>query len=241
MGETGTKAYGYVRVSTEEQAQEGLSIEVQTEKIRQYAALRDLDLVEIIVDAGISGSTLDRPGMTRLRELLCEEETGHVITYKFDRLSRKLLNLLQLVDQEIAKNKVKLHSIGEQIDTSTAMGRAQLQIIGVFAELTLGQIGERTKEALALKKAKGERLGTTPFGFRTPGPGEAMVPNDEEIEVAKAILSWYDQTDWTLQKIADTLNEEGFTTKRGGKWYPTSVQRVVKKRDRYESWIDATR
>ena len=141
MGETGTKAYGYVRVSTEEQAQEGVSIDAQTEKIRQYAALHELDLVEIIVDAGISGSTLDRPGMTRLRELLHEEETGHVITYKLDRLSRKLFDILVLVDQEIAKNKVKLHSIGERIDTSTAMGKAQLQITGVYAELLLGQIG----------------------------------------------------------------------------------------------------
>lgn len=151
---------------------------------------------------------------------------------KFNRETRLYLAKISAAAYGAVDMKVKLDSIGERIDASTAMGKAHLHITGVFAELLLRQNAERTKEALAHKKAKGKRLGATPFGFRTPGPGQAMVPVPEKIEAAQRMLELKD-SGMTYQAIADQLNLEGITATRGGKWYPTSVQRVVQKRDRY--------
>ena len=83
------KAYGYARVSTEEQAKEGISLEAQQAKIKVFATLHDLDILEIITDEGVSGKDLERPGLRKLLELVQNREGEAVIVYKLDRLSRK--------------------------------------------------------------------------------------------------------------------------------------------------------
>jgi DNA invertase Pin-like site-specific DNA recombinase len=233
------KAIAYIRVSTEEQAREGVSIEAQQEKLRQYAALRDLELVEVIVDAGESAKNLERPGMKRLRALLeQEEDVEHLLVYALDRLTRRLRDLLLLVDDEIEGNGVKLHSIQEQVDTSSPAGRAMLQIIGVFAEMERGLISERTKAALAYKREKGERLGTTPLGFITPEPGADMEPDERGLEAVRLILAQR-EAGATYRAIVEQLEAADLPTKRGKRWAPMTVRNVWLARDRYAEVLSA--
>ena len=122
------KAIGYIRVSTEEQAREGISLENQHAKIRAYCELNDLALVEILEDAGKSGKDLNREGMHALMDKIRARSVDAVVVYKLDRLSRRVRDTLSLMDL-IEKRSVAFHSITEKIDTKTAMGKFFLNIM----------------------------------------------------------------------------------------------------------------
>jgi len=159
------KAIGYIRVSTEDQAREGVSLDNQDAKIKAYASLNNMDLVEIVADAGISGKTMDRPGIARVLEILNNRDADAVIVYKLDRLSRKTLDNLTLIET-FDKNGIAFHSIMEKIDTKSAQGRFFLTIISALAQMERDQIIERTKDALNHKRNKREWMGRIPFGYR---------------------------------------------------------------------------
>jgi site-specific DNA recombinase len=159
------KAIGYIRVSTEDQAREGISLDNQDAKIKAYASLNNMDLVEIISDAGISGKTMDRPGISRVLEMLNKRDVDAVIVYKLDRLSRKTLDNLTLIES-FDKNGIAFHSIMEKIDTKSAQGRFFLTIISALAQMERDQIVERTKDALNHKRNKREWMGRIPYGYK---------------------------------------------------------------------------
>ena len=125
---TRIKAIGYIRVSTDEQAREGISLENQRAKIEAYCQLNDLELVEILEDAGKSGKDLNREGMQALMDRIRARSVDAVIVYKLDRLSRRVRDTLSLMDL-IEKRSVAFHSITEKIDTKTAMGKFFLNIM----------------------------------------------------------------------------------------------------------------
>ena len=131
----------YCRVSTEEQAEEGYSIEGQADKLRAYSALRDLGEVVVIADPGRSGKDMKRPG---LQELLAAVEAGHVshvIIWRLDRLSRHLGDLILLADR-FGELGVALHSVSEHLDLSSASGRMFYNILGTFAQYYREQLSE---------------------------------------------------------------------------------------------------
>ena len=145
-------AVGYVRVSTDEQARDGVSLEAQQARIRAYAEAKDLKLAEILCDEGRSGKNLKRPA---LQELLarCERgEVGAVIVLKLDRLTRRTRHLLSLVEDLFLANDIELHSVGESLDTSTPHGRFVLTLFGGLAQMERELIAERTRTALAYKR-----------------------------------------------------------------------------------------
>ena len=159
------KAIGYIRVSTEDQAREGISLDNQEAKIKAYATLNGLDLVEIVKDAGISGKTLNRPGIAKVLKMIEAREIEAIIVYKLDRLSRKTLDNLTLIES-FDSNGIAFHSIMEKIDTKSAQGRFFLTILSALAQMERDLIAERTRDALAHKKAKREWTGRIPFGYR---------------------------------------------------------------------------
>lgn len=110
------KAIGYVRVSTEDQSREGISLNHQEDKLRTYASLNDLDLLEIIRDEGVSGKDLDREGMNRLLEMVEDGSIDAVIVYKLDRLSRSVIDNFTLAEMFKSKD-IAFHSISEKVDT----------------------------------------------------------------------------------------------------------------------------
>ena len=145
----------YCRVSTEEQAEEGFSIEGQTDKLRAYSALRDLGEVLVITDPGLSGKNLNRSG---LQQLLAAVEAGHVsniLVWRLDRLSRNLGDLIMLADK-FGERGVALHSVSENLDLSSAAGRMFYNILGTFAQYFREQLSENVKMGVerAVKEGK---------------------------------------------------------------------------------------
>lgn len=204
------KAIGYIRVSTEEQAREGISLEAQEEKIKKYADLHNLGLVEVINDEGKSGKDLDREGIKKVISLCQAKNINHLIVYKMDRLTRRTLDLLTLVEEVFKPNDIQFHSISEKVDTSTAQGKFFLTITGAMAQMERDLISERTKEALQYKISKGEPVGSPPLGYQVNG--EDWEREEEEMKVV-AYIKKLKRKRLSLGEIARRLNEEKIPTK----------------------------
>jgi len=162
------RTIGYIRVSTEDQAREGVSLDNQENKIRAYADLNGFELVDVIKDEGVSGKTMDRPGMNLINSMIETAEIDAVIVYKLDRLSRKTIDILSTLDTWEKKN-IAFHSITDKIDTKTAAGKFLLTILSALAQMERDLISERTSDALAHKKKAGEWCGRVPFGYKIKG------------------------------------------------------------------------
>jgi DNA invertase Pin-like site-specific DNA recombinase len=174
------KAVGYIRVSTKDQVKEGISLDAQKAKIEAYAAINDLELLEIIRDEGASGKDLEREGMAKLLDLVGSGKVEAVIVYKLDRLSRRTLDTLSLIESLESKG-IAFHSISEKVDTKSATGKFFLTIISAVAQMERDLIAERTKDALKHKRQKGEWSGRIPFGFRIKD--NRLVEDLEQIKV----------------------------------------------------------
>ncbi len=163
------RVIGYARVSTLEQSREGVSLDNQEHKIKAYAELKDMELVEMIVEEGKSGKTMNRPGLQRIITLIDTKQIDGVICYKLDRLTRKTRDLLYLIEDVFAKNNIQFISLNENIDTSSASGKFFLTVMGAMAQMERDLIAERTIDALQELTRQGRRLGSPdriPLGFK---------------------------------------------------------------------------
>src|ERR1035441_6846440 len=151
------KTLGYVRVSTDKQAERGISLEAQAEKIRAMAVVHNAELAEIIVDAE-SAKSLNRPGMARLLAMVDAGEVQTVIIAKLDRLTRSVKDLCTLLER-FERRGVALVSVAESLDTSSAAGRLVLNIMTAVSQWEREAIGERTRDAMRHKRSNGERVG----------------------------------------------------------------------------------
>ena len=140
------RAIGYVRVSTDKQAEDGVSLEVQEVKIRAMAVVQGAELLDLIVDGGESAKNLVRPGMERLLTLVNERKVDTVIIAKLDRLTRSVKDLCGLLEL-FEKRNVALISVAESLDTGSAAGRLVITIMAAVSEWERLTIGERTKAA----------------------------------------------------------------------------------------------
>jgi len=122
-----TRTIAYLRVSTDKQADRGVSLDAQRAKLKAYAELYELDLVEIIVDAGQSAKSLDRPGLQRALAMLKAGEAEALLVVKLDRLTRSVVDLGTLVERYFAPGKAALLSVGEQIDRQSRSSLAALR------------------------------------------------------------------------------------------------------------------
>ena len=233
-------AIGYARVSTDEQAREGVSLEAQAARIRAYAIAKDLDLVDVLVEDGISGKTLERPA---LRELLqrCERgEVGHVVVVKLDRLTRRTRDLLALVDDLFLARHIELHSVSESLDTSSPHGKFVLTLFGGLAQMERELIGERTRSALAFKRENGQPTSHPPLGFRPNGSrSHRMGPVPAELETVRRILDLW-RAGGSYAGIARELNQEGVASKRGGHWYASTVRGIVRRQGWYAEHLNGS-
>lgn len=164
------KVVGYSRVSTLEQSREGVSLDNQEHKIKAYADLKDMELIDIIVEEGKSGKTMNRPGLQKIINLVNNKQIDGVICYKLDRLTRKTRDLLYLIEDVFAKNDIQFISLNENIDTSSASGKFFLTIMGAMAQMERDLIAERTIDALQELTRQGRRLGSPdklPLGFKS--------------------------------------------------------------------------
>jgi site-specific DNA recombinase len=217
-----TKAVGYIRVSTQEQATSGISLDAQAEKVRAYANLYDIELVDIVVDAGVSAKSLDRDGLQSALQMLDNGEADAILIFKLDRLTRSVSDWNTLI-KDYFTNKALL-SVSDQIDTRTAAGRLCLNVLMSVAQWEREAIGERTSTALQHKKAMGDHVGSPAYGYEMVEKKLVKVAIEHE---AITLIEQLKADGLTLQQIADHLNAQNIATKRGGKWYPTTVKNVL--------------
>jgi len=220
------KAIGYIRVSTEDQATKGISLAAQAAKVKAYCELYDFELTAIIEDAGISGKTLNRPGIQEALSLCKKGDVEALIVFKLDRLSRRTADILSLADTVFSKGKVSLHSISEKLDTRTAAGRFTLTILAALAQMEREQIGERTSAALQHKIAQNEYIGgNRPFGYTLLEDGSLEADADEQEAVQ--LIAELKRRGYSFRKIADELNARGIPSATGKRWIHTSVRKVA--------------
>src|SRR5258706_8230038 len=216
---------GYVRVSTDRQAEHGVSLEAQESKIRAMATIHSAELAEVIVDGGESAKSLNRPGLQRLLALINAGQVQAVIVAKLDRLTRSvkdLCNLLELFE----KRKVALISVAESLDTTSAAGRLVITIMAAVSQWEREAIGERTRDALRHKRNQGHRVGNIPFGSRLAADGQHLEPDLAEQAALQEIRRLRGEGT-SLRGIAAALNGRAYRTRRGTTWRLESVARIV--------------
>jgi site-specific DNA recombinase len=216
------RAVGYTRVSTDKQADKGVSLEAQVEKIRAMGVVQGAEVMEIITDAE-SAKSLERPGMARLLAMVDAGEVQVVIITKLDRLTRSVADLGALL-KRFQKRGVSLVSMSESLDTGSAAGRMVMNIMASVSQWEREAIAERTATALQFKRQHRRVFNHTPYGFTRDGDALVICADEQNvIERVKAQRAG----GWTLQKIADVLNEDGVPTKRGSQWAPQTVSNVL--------------
>jgi site-specific DNA recombinase len=220
------QAIGYVRVSTDKQAEQGVSLEAQEAKIRAMATVQGSHLLDVIVDGGETAKNLNRPGLQRLMALVNGGKVQAVIVAKLDRLTRSVKDLCGLLEL-FEKRKVALISVAEALDTGSAAGRLVITIMGAVSQWEREAIGERTRDALRHKRGKGERVGNIEFGYRLAPDRRHLEPDPTEQAALVEIRNLRHQGH-TLRGIAATLNNRGHRTRRGTEWRLESVVRVIK-------------
>jgi site-specific DNA recombinase len=231
------KVIAYPRVSTDEQSEEGVSLQAQTARMRAYAELYGLEIVDVVEDAGFSAKTLDRPGLQAALARLKRGEVAGILVAKLDRLSRSVADWNYLISEYFGEKPGKqLFSVGEQIDTRTAAGRLVLNVLMSVAQWERETIGERTTEALRYKKSRGEKTGgAIPYGFQLgpdkpggKGPIKTLVPCEAE-QQALALMGKLRADGLTLKAIGDELTARGISRREGGSWEPQYIHRLLKR------------
>lgn len=211
----------YLRVSTAEQADSGLGLDAQEASVREAAAQRGIELVDVVRDAGRTGANLKRPGIRRVLRELARGRADGLIVAKLDRVSRSSADTAVLLDWLATEARVDFVALDVAwADTTTPQGKLMVGLFALLAEWERDLTAMRTRAALRALKAQGKPIGPgavsdhgvlarqirhwRAFGF--PGVGRAA----------------------TLQEIADRLNADGVPTPRGGKtWRPSSIQTVL--------------
>jgi DNA invertase Pin-like site-specific DNA recombinase len=231
--EANNRVVGYIRVSTDMQATEGVSLEAQREKIRAYCTALDLTLVDILEDQGLSAKSLERPALKSALGLLRSGQADILLVTKLDRLTRSVKDLGQLVDSYFLPGRYSLLSISDSIDTRTASGRLVLNVLASVAQWEREAISERTSEALRHLIAQGVYVGTPPFGMvrtnQTDEHGRRIVVVDAERRQVVERMVAMDKAGKPLRDIAEALNAEGIPSPRGGAWHPTVVRGILRR------------
>jgi site-specific DNA recombinase len=214
----------YTRVSTEEQAKEGFSLDAQLDKLRSYCKARDWIVAGEYVDDGYSGRITKRPAYMKMLEEM--DKWDALLVIKMDRIHRNQKNFMFMMEH-LNKNKKEFVSMSESFDTSTAIGRFVMNIIQGIAQLESEQIGERVYIGMEQKaKINGGVLGfNIPYGYDYTD-GKLNV-NPTEALVIKNIYSWY-LDHKSMGEIVTMLNDAKVPTKNQGLWAKKMVSTILK-------------
>jgi len=224
---TANKAVGYIRVSTADQAAEGVSLDAQRARIEAYCLASGLQLVAVHVDAGLSGKRADnRPGLQAALAEVCQCG-GVLVVYSLSRMARSTADTIA-ISQQLQAAGADLCSLTEKIDTTSAAGRVLFTLIAAFAQFERDLCSERTSAALQHKKAQGQRVGTVPFGYDLQADGTTLVRNEHQQTIISTIRDLRG-SGHTLQQIADYLQAQGILTAKGStKWQTKTIDRILK-------------
>lgn len=217
------KVIGYIRVSTTGQAEEGISLAGQRDRIHKWAELNEGEVIAIYEDAGLSGgSTANRPGLESA--LSAARKGDALVSYSISRLARSTRDMLDIADR-LERQGADLVSLSEKIDTTSAAGRMIFRMLAVLAEFERDQVSERTRMALATLKSRGVKLGC-------PNPKAGALARHN-----KAVTLWRERYGLVLAQIgecstretADRLNSLGLKTPQGAVWTSSLASRLRKR------------
>ena len=219
----------YIRVSTLDQAEHGVSLDAQEERLRAYATAQGLSVVAVLREEAISGTVplSDRPDGRKLVELVTTGKARHVVALKLDRLFRSAVDALQTT-AEWDRRGVSLHLVdmgGQSLNTGSAMGRMMLTMMAGFAQFERDLTAERTKAALAHKRNAGAAYSPTPYGKVREGDA---LRNDATEQWIIARIRAMRSAGLALRGIADRLNGEGIRSKQGRTWYASTVAYILR-------------
>lgn len=206
----GSSVVGYVRVSTDDQAESGAGLEAQRSAITSECERRGWQLVSIEEDA-LSGRDLKRPGLTRALDSCRAGEVSGVVVAKLDRLSRSLADFANLLS-EAQKGGWNVVALDLGVDLATPHGEFLANVMASAAQWERRIIGQRTKDALAVKRAQGVQLGRP-----------TMLPAETATRIRRLR-----RRGLTLARIAELLNKDGVPTATGCSWDAAGVWRVAR-------------
>lgn len=181
-------AIAYIRVSTEEQATDGVSLDTQRAKVQAWCLANDCELTGLFVDAGLSGKRADnRPELQKALNAVTKSK-GVLVVYSLSRLARSTKDTIA-ISERLNKAGADLVSLSEKIDTTSAAGKMVFQMLAVLAEFERNQISERTKAAMGHMREQGMFLGEVPFGYDLSADRKTLVENPGELETISLIKS----------------------------------------------------
>lgn len=227
------RVVGYCRVSTDQQADFGVSLDAQQKDIRNYCLREDLELVDIVIDGGQSGKNMDRPGLKKVIALLEAKRAYGVVVTKLDRLSRNIVDICNLVDTYFAKQEYALHSVSEKIDTKSTAGKLVLYVMSILAQIQREDIVERCTAGVREYMAQGGKVGSAPYGWRyserLDAHGHRVLEEVPEQQAAlKRMLELLEQG-CSLVQIRDAMIQGGYPTKNGGQWDRSTVYVILER------------
>jgi site-specific DNA recombinase len=246
----------YARVSTEEQAEHGYSIDAQLDTLRTYCQIHQKTIVGEYVDRGVSGKSIE--GRFQLQRLLRDAERGEfdeVLVWKINRISRRMVDLMKIIEI-LDKHKISFRSFSENFETETAMGKFALQMLGAVGELERNTIVDNVKMGMKQRARMGQWNGGRVLGYRSSQVihGQRhrkdstleIVP--EEASIVRKIFELY-ATGKGLKAIANQLNHEGYKTKRGNAFSTDSIKQIITnpvyvgkiRFNRFENWNERRR
>ena len=215
----------YIRVSTQEQADEGYSIGEQEDRLKKYANLHSWIVYKVYSDPGVSGAKIDRPALKQLIKDVEKNKISKVLVYKLDRLSRRQKDTLYLIEDIFNANNVDFISMTEQLDTASPLGRAMIGILATFAQLEREQIKERMQIGMDARSKEGlyHGGGYDPVGYDYID-GKLVVNEYEALQVKKIYELYLDG--WGITTIVNYLKKHGYTEKYGA-WSDSAVRSVL--------------
>ena len=219
----------YIRVSTEEQANEGYSLDAQKEELLAYCDVMSYNVFNVYVDDGYSGRKTNRPAY---RQMMSDIDSWDaILVLKMDRIHRNTRNFIEMMDILQKKGK-DFMSRQEQLNTNNAMGRFVMQMIQGIAQLESEQIGERTRDGMRQKAEtlcdsddEKRTMGfTPPFGYRIQDGRLADEPDEQT--VVKMIFELYIMGE-TIDSICYSLNRQGMLTRKGNPWNKYNLRNIL--------------
>lgn len=244
----------YVRVSTEEQAEQGYSIDAQLDTLRNYCNLYGKEIHEEYVDAGISGTSIE--GRFALQRLLKDAKKNlfhEVLVWKISRLARNSLELLTTIEQ-FKRLNISFRSFTENFETETPTGKLTLQMMSAIGEFERNTIVENVKMGMKQRAKTGKHNGKLPLGYQAiadpsdPSGCSNVVVVEAEALIVRKIFELY-AAGHGLKSIANELNHIGYKTKTGNTFSTTAIKEILHnpffngkvRYNRYENWSDKRR
>ena len=214
----------YVRVSTEDQAREGYSLDAQEKRLRTYCSLRsDWEVVDVYRDEGFSARNTGRPEYQRMMDEI--DRWDVILVLKMDRIHRNSVNFAEMMGV-LSEHGKNFTSMTDKFDTTTAMGRFVMDIMQRMAQLESEQIGERVYDAMFKKAQEGDGpMGSgEPYGYRYSHG--TLVVVEAEAEVVNRIFDLYLAGN-SMEDIAVSLTNSNIPSKTGGQWSRQAICRIL--------------